>query len=100
MQQEGITDSEGSGSKVQDPHHLEGPDRNYQVVALNLKEFREREHVQGELIRALYKKLGNVKLEGLVEAIDNMPIQKKMRVLFDGLQPKVPLVVVGARIRI
>ena len=29
---------------------LEGPDRNYQVIAHNLKEIRKREHTQGDMI--------------------------------------------------
>ena len=57
---------------------LEGPDRNYQVIAHNLKEIREREHMQGNLIRVLCKKLGNVQPEGLVEAVDSLPTQKKI----------------------
>ena len=60
------------------PTPLKGPDRNYQVIAHNLKEIREREHAQGDLIRALCKKLGNVQPEGLVEAVDSLPMQKKI----------------------
>ena len=57
---------------------LEGPDRNYQVIAHNLKKIREKEHAQGDLIQALCKKLRNVQPEGLVEAIDSLPTQKKI----------------------
>ena len=76
--QEGITDSEGAGSEAQDLHPLKGPNRNYQVIAHNLKEIRERKHTQGDPIRALCKKLGNVQPEGLVEAVDSLPTQKKV----------------------
>ena len=51
-------------AKLKTPTPLEGPDRNYQVIAHNLKEIQERKHAQGELIRALCKKLKNVKPEG------------------------------------
>ena len=64
--------------KRKTPIPLEGPDRNYQVIAHNLKEIQEREHTQGDLIRALYKRLGNVQQEGLLEAVDNLPTQKKI----------------------
>ena len=65
-------------AKRKTPTPLEGPDRNYQVIAHNLKKIREREHAQGDLIRALCKKLGNVQPEGLVEAINSLPTQKKI----------------------
>ena len=51
---------------------LEGLDWNYQVITQNLKEIREREHAQGDLIRALCKKLGNVQPERLVEVVDSL----------------------------
>ena len=65
-------------AKCQTPTPLEGPDWNYQVIGHNLKEIRERKHAQGDLIRALCKKLRNVQPKGLVEAIDSLPIQKKI----------------------
>ena len=55
------------------PTLLEGAERNYQAIANNFKEIRDREHTQGVLIRALCKKLENVKLEELEGAIDGMP---------------------------
>ena len=39
-----------SVAKRKTPTPLKGPDRNYQVIAHNLKEIREREHLQGDLI--------------------------------------------------
>ena len=57
---------------------LEGLDHSYQVIAHNLKEIREREHTQEALIRALCKRLGNVQPEGLLEAVDGLPTQKKI----------------------
>ena len=60
------------------PTLQEGAERNYQSIASNLKEIRDREHAQGEHIRALCKKLRNIKPEELEVAIDGMPTQKKM----------------------
>ena len=57
---------------------LEGPDRSYQVIAHTLKEIREREREQENLIRALCKRLGNVQPEGLLGAVDGLPTQKKV----------------------
>ena len=59
--------------KCKTPTPLERSDRSYQVIIQNLKEIREREHAQEALIRALCKRLGNVQLEGLLEAVDNLP---------------------------
>ena len=53
-------------------------ERNYQAIANNLKDIRDREHGQGKLIRALCKKLKNVKPDGLEAAIDNLLTQKKV----------------------
>ena len=64
--------------KRKTPTSLEGPVWSYQVIAHNLKEIREREHVREDLIRALCKRLRNVQLEGLLEAVDNLPTQKKI----------------------
>ena len=60
------------------PTLLEGAEWNYQAMANNLMEIRDREHAQGVLIRVLYKKLGNIKPKELEAAIDGMPTQKKM----------------------
>ena len=60
------------------PTLLERAEQNYQAIANNLKDIRDREHAQGELIQALYKKLGNIKSDELEVAIDSMPTQKRM----------------------
>ena len=60
---------------------LEGPDRSYQVIAHALKEIREREREQQGLIRALCARLGNVQPNGLLEAIDQLPSQKRLEEL-------------------
>ena len=51
---------------------------NYQTIANNLKDIWDQEHSQGELIRVLCKKLGNVKSDELEVAIDNLSTQKRM----------------------
>ena len=55
------------------PTFLDEAERNYQTIANNLKDNWDREHDQGELIRALCKKLGNVRSDDLEAAIDNLP---------------------------
>ena len=60
------------------PTLLDAMERNYQAIVNNLEDMWDREHGQGELIRALCKKLGNVKPDGLEAAIDNLPTQKKV----------------------
>ena len=60
------------------PTLLDAMEWNYQTIANNLKDIRDQEHGQGELIQALCKKLKNVKPKGLEAAIDNLPTHKKM----------------------
>ena len=65
-------------TKPKSPPPLEGPDRSYQVIAYALKDIQEREREREGLIWALCRMLGNVQLEGLLEAIDDLPSQKKV----------------------
>ena len=65
-------------AKQKTPTPLKGLDRSYQVIAHVLKDIREREHEREALIRALCKKLGNVQPEGLLEAVNDLPTQRKM----------------------
>ena len=65
-------------NKRKSPPPLEGPDRSYQVIAHAMKEIRERECEQQGLIRALCVRLGNVQPDGLLEAVDDLPSQKKV----------------------
>ena len=60
------------------PTLLDAMEQNYKTIANNLKDIRDQEHGQGELIRALCKKLENVKPERLEVAIDNLPTEKKV----------------------
>ena len=65
-------------NKRKSPAPLEGPDRSYQVIAHALKDIQEREREQQGIIRALCARLGNVQPDGLLEAIDQLPSQKRL----------------------
>ena len=68
-------------NKRKSPAPLEGLDRSYQVIAHALKDIREREREQQGIIRALCARLGNVQPNGLLEAIDQLPSQKRLEEL-------------------
>ena len=51
------------------------------MIAHAMKEIREREREQQGLIRAMCARLGNIQPDGLVEAIDNLPSQKRVEEL-------------------
>ena len=65
-------------TKRKSPPPLEGPDQSFQVIAHALKDIREREREWEGLIQALCRRLGNVQPEGLLEAIDDLPTQRKV----------------------
>ena len=65
-------------TKQKSPPPLEGPDRSFQVIDHTLKDIREREREREGLIRALCRRLGNIQSEGLLEAVDDLPTQKKV----------------------
>ena len=48
------------------------------MIAHTLKDIREREREREGLIQALCRRLGNVQPEGLLEAVDDLPTQRKM----------------------
>ena len=48
------------------------------MIAHAMKEIRERESEQQGIIRALCARLGNVRPDELVEAIDHLPFRKRM----------------------
>ena len=68
-------------NKRKSPASLERPDRSYQVIAHTLKDIREWEREQQGIIRALCARLGNVQPDGLLEAIDQLPSQKRLEEL-------------------
>ena len=51
------------------------------MIAHALKEIREREREQQGIIRALCARLGNIQPDGLLEAIDQLPSQKRLEEL-------------------
>ena len=67
--------------KRKSPPPLERPDRSFQVIAHTLKDIRERERERKALIEALCRRLGNVQPEGLLEAVDDLPTQRKVEEL-------------------
>ena len=48
------------------------------MITHAMKDIQEREREQQGLIRALCARLKNVQLDGLLEAVDNLPLQKKV----------------------
>ena len=48
------------------------------MIAHPMKKIREREHEQQGMIRALCARLGNIQPDGLLEAVDDLPSQKKV----------------------
>ena len=68
-------------NKRKSPPPLEGPDQSYQVIAHTMKEIREWEREQQGLIRAMCARLGNIQPDGLLEAIDNLPSEKRVEEL-------------------
>ena len=65
-------------NKRKSPPPLEGLDRSFQVIAHTLKDIWEREREWEGLIRVLCRRLGNVQPEGLLEAVDDLPSQRKV----------------------
>ena len=51
------------------------------MIAHALKDIREREREQQGIIRALCARLGNVQPDGLLEAINQLPSQKRLEEL-------------------
>ena len=64
--------------KRKSPPALEGPDRSFQVITHALKDIRERQREWEGLIRALCRRLGNAQPKGLLEAVDDLPTQRKV----------------------
>ena len=73
-----LAPKEPVANKRKSPPPLEGADRSYQVIVHAMKEIWERECEQQGLIQAMCARLGNIQLDGLLEAIDDLPSQKKV----------------------
>ena len=65
-------------NKRKSPPPLDEPERSYQIIAHACKEIRERKREREALIRALCQRLRNVRPEELLEAVDDLPSQKKV----------------------
>ena len=68
-------------SKRKSPAPVDAAERSYQTIATACKEIRAREREREALIQEVCKRLGNVRPDGLVEAIDHLPSQKRMEEL-------------------
>ena len=53
-------------------------ERSYQTIAVACSEIRAREREREALIQEVCKRLGNIQPDGLLEAIDDLPSQKKL----------------------
>ena len=65
-------------NKRKSPAPMDAAEQNYQTIAVACKEIRAREREQEALIQEVCKRLGNIQLDGLLEAIDDLPSQKKL----------------------
>ena len=65
-------------NKRKSPQLMDASERNYQTIANACREIRAKEHEREALIQALCKQLGNVQPDELLEAVDNLPSQKKV----------------------
>ena len=68
-------------SKRKSPAPVDAAERSYQTIVTACREIRAREREREALIQEVYKRLGNVRPDGLVEAIDHLPSQKRMEEL-------------------
>ena len=65
-------------SKRKSPPPVDAAERSYQIIATACREIRSRECEREALIQDLCKRLGNVHPDGLLEAIDDLPSQRKV----------------------
>ena len=65
-------------NKRKSPPPMDAPERNYQIIANACKEIRARKREREALIQALCKRLRNVQPDELLEAVDDLPSQKKV----------------------
>ena len=60
---------------------VDAVERNYQTIAFACREIRAREREREALIQEVCQRLGNVRPEKLLEAIEHLPSQKRMEEL-------------------
>ena len=65
-------------NKRKSPPPLDAAKRSYQTIATACREIRAREREREALIQDLCKRLGNVQPDGLLEAINDLPSQRKV----------------------
>ena len=65
-------------NKRKSPPLMDAAEQNYQTIAVACREIRAREREWEALIQEVCKRLGNVQPNGLLEAIDDLPSQKKL----------------------
>ena len=68
-------------SKRKSPAPMDAVERNYQTIVVTCREIRAREREREALIQEVCHRLGNVRLDELVEAIAHLPSQKRMEEL-------------------
>ena len=60
---------------------VDAVERNYQTIAFACREIRARERKREALIQEVCQRLGNVRPEKLLDAIEHLPSQKRMEEL-------------------
>ena len=65
-------------NKRKSPPLVDAAERSYQTIVIACREIRAREREQEALIQEVCKRLGNVQPDGLLEAINDLPSQKKL----------------------
>ena len=65
-------------NKRKSPPPVDAAERSYQTIAVACREIWAREREQEALIQEVCKRPGNVQPDGLLEAIDDLPSQKKL----------------------
>ena len=68
-------------SERKSPTPMDAVERNYQTIAVTCREIRAREREREALIQEVCHRLGNVRPDELVEAIEHLPSQKRMEEL-------------------
>ena len=65
-------------NKRKSPPPVDAAERSYQTIAVACREIRAREREREALIQEVCKRLRNIQPDGLLEAIDDLPSQKKL----------------------
>ena len=65
-------------NKRKSPAPVDAAEQSYQTIAVACREIQAREREREALIQEVCKQLGNLQPDGLLEAIDDLPSQKKL----------------------